>query len=238
MKSSSAHQHRFAFIRIARARARLAAMDVAFKRVNPGDDVPPPPKELKEWAANTAGGTAGGMAYGAARGYGAVDPAHAHLAAIVAKRHRWMRAAHEATMGGLRLGSFVAVFSAVQLGSASHRGAGKKDMWDTVAAGAITSGATGLALPGGLITRLQGAALGVVVGGGLCLPLGYAMQEIDKVIPEPEPSEPEGIGGPSGDGRPTRDLAGEVIAGAERDLRRAGPRRRRWFGWLRGDRNE
>ena len=101
-------------------------MDVAFKRVNPGDDVPPPPKELKEWAANTAGGTAGGMAYGAARGYGAVDPAHAHLAAIVAKRHRWMRAAHEATMGGLRLGSFVAVFSAVQLGSASHRGAERR----------------------------------------------------------------------------------------------------------------
>ena len=173
-------------------------MDVAFKRVNPGDDVPPPPKELKEWAANTAGGTAGGMAYGAARGYGAVDPAHAHLAAIVAKRHRWMRAAHEATMGGLRLGSFVAVFSAVQLGSASHRGAGKKDMWDTVAAGAITSCATGLALPGGLFTRLQGAALGVFVGGGLCLPLGYAMQEIDKVVPEPEPSEPEGIGDPPG----------------------------------------
>ena len=165
---TSALLHNAASVRIARARARLAAMDVAFKRVNPGDDVPPPPKELKEWAANTAGGTAGGMAYGAARGYGAVDPAHAHLAAIVAKRHRWMRAAHEATMGGLRLGSFVAVFSAVQLGSASHRGAGKKDMWDTVAAGAITSCATGLALPGGLFTRLQGGGARRVRVGGDC----------------------------------------------------------------------
>lgn len=165
-------------------------MDVAFKRVGPGEEVPPPPKELAEWAGNTAGGTLGGMVYGAVRGYRAHDPQYAEVAAIVAKRHRWMRATSEATLGGLRLGSFVAVFSAVQLASASHRADGARDMWDTVAAGAVTAGATGLALPGGLGVRMKGFGLGVLVGGGLCLPLGYVTQELDRLIPPSEPREP------------------------------------------------
>ena len=98
-----------------------------------------------------------GMVYGAVRGYRAHDPQYAEVAAIVAKRHRWMSATSEATLGGLRLGSFVAVFSAVQLASASHRADGARDMWDTVAAGAVTAGATGLALPGGLGVRMKGS---------------------------------------------------------------------------------
>lgn len=53
------------------------------------------------------------------------------------------RGAHEATMGGLRLGSFVAVFSAIQLGLEVERG--QRDMWNVAAAGAVTTGITGLA---------------------------------------------------------------------------------------------
>ena len=228
-------------------------MDVAFKRVGPGEEVPPPPKELAEWAGNTAGGTLGGMVYGAVRGYRAHDPQYAEVAAIVAKRHRWMRATSEATLGGLRLGSFVAVFSAVQLASASHRADGARDMWDTVAAGAVTAGATGLALPGGLGVRLRGFGLGVLVGGGLCLPLGYVTQELDLLIPLESlgeetvatrgPGTSRG-GGASGasvgqysrDAEP-RDLAGAAIASFEAELRERAPRKKRtWFpSWVGGD---
>lgn len=226
-------------------------MDVAFKRVGPGEEVPPPPKELAEWAGNTAGGTLGGMVYGAVRGYRAHDPRYAEVAAIVAKRHRWMRATSEATLGGLRLGSFVAVFSAVQLASASHRADGARDMWDTVAAGAVTAGATGLAIPGGVGVRMKGLGLGVLVGGGLCLPLGYVTQELDRLIPrdespgETDGSEPfakrtsamsdrtstsRGGGRYSRNSAAPRDLAGAAIASFEAELRERAPRKKTtWF---------
>ena len=230
-------------------------MDVAFKRVGPGEEVPPPPKELAEWAGNTAGGTLGGMVYGAVRGYRAHDPQYAEVAAIVAKRHRWMRATSEATLGGLRLGSFVAVFSAVQLASASHRADGARDMWDTVAAGAVTAGATGLALPGGAGVRMRGLGLGLLVGGGMCLPLGYVTQELDRLLP-PSPStrdrtlapgsEPRGSeavatrgagmrrqGGAYSRDTAPRDLAGAAIASFEAELRERAPRKKsKWFPWV------
>ena len=221
-------------------------MDVAFKRVEPGDDVPPPPKELTEWAGNTAAGTFGGMCYGAFRARYTDPTSYADVPEIVAKRHRFMRAATEATMGGLRLGSFVAVFSAVQLGTESYRG-GVRDMWNTVAAGTITAGATGLALPGGLAIRLQGLGLGLVVGAGMCIPLGYAMQEVDKLNAEVAteaaaaaeaagdvPVNAEATGAP----RPPRDLTADVISSVERELRESGGgggdrKKWRWFGWFR-----
>jgi len=225
-------------------RLSRSSMDVAFRRVRPGDEVPPPPPELTEWAGHTAGGTAGGMAYGAMRGYRAAarDPAHARVAPIVAKRHRWMRAAHEGTMGGVRLGSFVAMFSAVQLASASRRGGGERDMWDTVAAGTITAAATGLAIPGGIGTRLRGAALGVVVGAGLCAPLGFITQELDRAVPRDAASRPtaerrktppraraEAAAGAAAGS----DIAGDVVERLERELRERGPtERRRWFPWF------
>jgi hypothetical protein len=203
-------------------------MDVAFKRVGPGEEVPPPPKELAEWAGNTAGGTLGGMVYGAVRGYRAADPKYADVAAIVAKRHRWMRATSEATYGGLRLGSFVALFSAVQLASASHRGGGTRDMWDTVVAGTITAGATGLALPGGIAVRLKGLGLGILVGGGLCVPLGFVTQELDRMVPNDVGMEEKDVFRGSQTGT-HRDLTGDVIKNAEAELRRNRPRRKRWI---------
>ena len=99
------------------------------------------------------------------------------------------RATSEATLGGLRLGSFVAVFSAVQLASASHRADGARDMRDTVAAGAVTAGATGLRSPavwafGWRGSRRRRARRGV------CVPPGYVTQELDRSIPPSEPREP------------------------------------------------
>ena len=61
-------------------------MDVAFKRVEPGEDVPPPPKELTEWAGNTAAGTLGGMCYGAFRARYTDPASYVDVPEIVAKR--------------------------------------------------------------------------------------------------------------------------------------------------------
>lgn len=214
-------------------------MDVAFKRVGPGEDVPPPPKELAEWAGNTAGGTLGGMVLGAVRGYRASDPTYKDVAAIVQKRNRWMRATTEATYGGLRLGSFVAVFSAVQLASASHRNEGVRDMWDTVVAGTTTAGLTGLALPGGLRVRLKGLALGVAVGGAMCLPLGNVTTELDRLIPSESTSTGFNIldkatpGSMNPQSNRDRDLTGDAIKSFERELRERAPRKKKtmWTLW-------
>ena len=210
------------------------AMDVAFKRVGPGDEPPPPPKALAGGARNTAGGTAGGMVYGAVRGWRAADPKYQDVAAIVQKRHRWMRATAEATYGGLRFGSFVAVFSAVQLGSASYRShpSGRRDMWDTVVAGVVTAGATGLALPGGLAIRAKGFALGIAVGGAMCLPLGFLTTELDRLIPVDTESGKARDAQKIGSNQTTqenRDLTGDAIKSFEAELARTAPRRKSWW---------
>ena len=68
--------------------------------------------------------------------------------------------------------------------------------------------------PGGTLHRAPARRLAWSSAEDCALPLGYAMQEIDKVVPRAwSPASRRGIGGPSGDGRPTRDFAGEVIAG-------------------------
>ena len=162
-------------------------MDVAFKRVGPGEEVPPPRRSWRRGGEHR-GRHARGMVYGAVRGYRAHDPQYAEVAAIVAKRHRWMRATSEATLGGLRLGSFVAVFSAVQLASASqggrcarHVGHGRGGRGDR--------GRDGLGAPRrfgrSIKDRTRRARR-----GGLCLPLGYVTQELDRLIPPSEPREP------------------------------------------------
>jgi len=139
-------------------------------------------------------------------------------------------------MGGVRFGSFVAVFSAVQLGSQSYRG-DIRDMWNTVAAGAITAGATGLALPGGFAMRLQGLALGLVVGGGLCLPLGYLLQELEKhALPISIRSSKENAVDKGGK-RGGRDHIADVIASVESELQSTPDIKsnsKRWFPWFRG----
>jgi hypothetical protein len=71
----------------------------------------------------------------------------------------------------------------VQLGAQRYRG-GTFDMWNTVAAGTFTMCATGLALPGGLAIRVRGVGLGLAVGAGICVPLAYVLQEIDRSVVE------------------------------------------------------
>jgi hypothetical protein len=56
-------------------------------------------------------------------------------------------------------------------------------MWNTVGAGVITSALTGMAIPGNVVMRLKGAALGVAVGGLATLPFAYAVEELEKFLP-------------------------------------------------------
>ena len=60
---------------------------------------------------------------------------------------------------------------------------GESDMWNTVGAGVITSALTGMAIPGNVVMRLKGAALGVAVGGLATLPFAYAVEELEKFLP-------------------------------------------------------
>lgn len=165
-----------------------------------------------------------------------VNAAGEPMSAIVAKRHRWMRGAHEATMGGLRVGSFVAVFSAIEMGAQVKRG-GARDMWNTALAGTVTAAATGLAIPGGIATRLRGAALGLAVGAGIGLPLGYARYELERTVLVPEREKAATARGETTETRGKRDYTGEVIADARRSMKDADAavaKRRRWFPWFRG----
>ena len=123
-------------------------MDVASCASARGE-VPPPPKELAEWAGNTAAARSGDGVRRGARVQGARPAVRGGC------RDRREEAPMDArhvggdVLGGLRLGSFVAVFARCSW-RPRHRADGARDMWDTVAAGAGTAGATGLALPGGV----------------------------------------------------------------------------------------
>jgi hypothetical protein len=159
-------------------------MERAFERIKPGEQPPPPPPELLAWVRDTTYGSCAGLLYGAWHAHAAEKRAtlDANEHATVRKHRLWKRTISDSTLHGVRLGSFVSVFSAVRLGLEKRRET--SDMWNIVGAGVLTSALTGLAIPGGVVTRLKGAALGVAVGGIATLPLGYAVQEIETMLPD------------------------------------------------------
>ena len=159
-------------------------MERAFERIKPGEDPPPPPPELLQWARETTYGLCGGIVYGAASAhYAERRRVVESMESATKRKHRiWTRTISDVTLHGMRLGSFVSVFSAARLGLEKRRDA--RDMWNVVGAGMLTSALTGMAIPGGVAVRARGAALGVVVGGAATLPFGYAMQELEKLVPE------------------------------------------------------
>ena len=159
-------------------------MERAFERVKPGEQPPPPPPELLRWARETTYGVCAGIVYGAGSAHYAEtrlrkpDPTES----ATRRKHRlWTRTISDTTLHGMRLGSFVSVFSATRLALEGRRG--ESDMWNTVGAGVITSALTGMAIPGNVVMRLKGAALGVAVGGLATLPFAYAVEELEKFLP-------------------------------------------------------
>lgn len=166
------------------SRRRRASMERAFERVKPGEQPPPPPPELLRWARETTYGVCAGIVYGAGSAHYAEtrlrkpDPTES----ATRRKHRlWTRTISDTTLHGMRLGSFVSVFSATRLALEGRRG--ESDMWNTVGAGVITSALTGMAIPGNVVMRLKGAALGVAVGGLATLPFAYAVEELEKFLP-------------------------------------------------------
>ena len=88
----------------------------------------------------------------------------------------------DVSLEGMGLGRLGDVVSGARWGVEKRRGA--RGMWNVVGAGMLASALAGMAIPGGVAGRARGAALGVVVGGAATLPFGYAMQELEKLVPE------------------------------------------------------
>ena len=172
-----------------------------FRYVPPNEDPPPPPPELKEWAQGTAYGMLFGMAYGAyvnspttsSEQQQAVKSSSSNSSSsssssnnmnkttssssatatpLLNSKHRVERMIRGITMHGVRIGSFASCFTAVRLYSKATRDI--DDYLNYVFAGGLTSGLTGLAIPG---SRAKGLLYGVVFGSGVCLPIGYMMEE-------------------------------------------------------------
>jgi len=181
-----------------------------FRYVPPNEeDPPPPPPELKEWAQGTAYGMLFGMAYGAyvnspttsSEQQQAVKSSSSNSSSsssssnnnmnkttssssatatpLLNSKHRVERVIRGITMHGVRIGSFASCFTAVRLYSKATRDI--DDYLNYVFAGGLTSGLTGLAIPG---SRAKGLLYGVVFGSGVCLPIGYMMEESNKWMVE------------------------------------------------------
>ena len=178
-----------------------------FRYVPPNEDPPPPPPELKEWAQGTAYGMLFGMAYGAyvnspSTTFSASSSAELQEQAVKSSsitsssssssssskttttpllnsKHRVERMIRGITMHGVRIGSFASCFTAVRLYSKAARDI--DDYLNYVFAGGLTSGLTGLAIPG---SRVKGLVYGVLFGSGVCLPIGYLMEESTKWLVE------------------------------------------------------
>jgi len=175
-----------------------------FRIVPPNEDPPPPPPELKEWAQGTAYGILFGMAYGAYVTTNSstfpIPPISSHLSSestpsptpsasatvdgninnsknnfntpLLNSKHRIERLIRGITMHGVRIGSFASCFTAIQLYSKSSRDV--DDYLNYVLAGGVTSGLTGLSIPG---NRAKGLVYGLVFGSSVCVPIGYMMEE-------------------------------------------------------------
>lgn len=209
-------------------------MNRAFERVKPGEDPPPPPPELIQWARETVYGSLAGVVYGAWSAHRAEMASTPNPnEALNVRRHRiWTRAISDTTLHGVRLGSFVSVFSATRLALESTREI--RDMWNVVGAGVVTSSLTGMAIPGPLSVRLRGAALGVAVGGAATLPLGYCLQELERLLPEHfEAITTTGTASKEDDSSEKVDLTemfiGQVEAELEEYKKEERRRRRSWF---------
>ena len=98
---------------------------------------------------------------------------------LLNSKHRVERMIRGITMHGVRIGSFASCFTAVRLYSKATRDI--DDYLNYVFAGGLTSGLTGLAIPG---SRAKGLLYGVVFGSGVCLPIGYMMEESNKWMVE------------------------------------------------------
>ncbi|KAK9806785.1 hypothetical protein WJX72_002738 [[Myrmecia] bisecta] len=171
------------------------AFSAATQHVEPGEDVPEMPEELREWGANTSMGMFAGMAYCGGRQWyrnRLAGPAHISKEGLTQAQHtrllaeantqRLARVLNETLRGGLRFGSLCALFYGVQgLSAVARGGAGWQD---TVLAGTITGAVFGAMLPGSRTGVARSASLGGLLGAAISAPLGLAQQQLISLLPE------------------------------------------------------
>lgn len=59
--------------------------------------------------------------------------------------------------------------------------------------------------------RMMGLGAGILLGGGMCVPLGYGLEQLERAVPKEEVLAQA----PTGTAKEQRDLTGEVISNIE-----------------------
>lgn len=166
-----------------------------FRPLKPGEELPPPPRELVLWTRQTTCALMGGMMIGLATGWQKArdpkTPPAVGAPGTPANLYRRLSVilSREALSIGGGCGLFAATFSALSLASQSLRQA--DDPLNSVVAGGITGGTFALRLK---ISPLWGAVFGSISGGtlgGLVWAMDhYLMPELaeESVVPATDPS--------------------------------------------------
>ncbi|EFN59863.1 hypothetical protein CHLNCDRAFT_49731 [Chlorella variabilis] len=170
----------------------------AFKRQEPGEEVPPMPEELREWAQDTLTATLVGLVFGGGkqwideRGAGAPQappgaPTKLHAARAIAEENtqRLSRVANASVRGGLHFGGLAAAFYAVQVLSGVYRG--RRDFLDAAHGGMAAGALFGLSLHRSMGMRaspLRSLVLGAALGASLGIPLGLLQDKVASLLPE------------------------------------------------------
>jgi len=131
-----------------------------FRRIGPGETVPPPPGWVLEWTTQSLSGLCGGLAWG---GYRGLLLARETGISATPKKTATNYFVKGALWGGSRVGLFAATFSAVTLASEHYRS--KRDAYNYAGAGAFS--ATLFTNGAGLTVCVPAALAASVCGGAL-----------------------------------------------------------------------
>lgn len=169
------------------------AFRFATQRVNPGEEIPEVPPEMREWSQNTSVALLAGITFGGGRAYIAnrregpyrlqqQGLSKAQEARLIAEENtkRIIRFSRQAIKGGLQFGSLAGLFYAAQMLNAVANG--EKSIQDTAVAASVTGSIFGAFMPGPVGLRLRSSALGGVLGAVFGYPVGWAQREVESKL--------------------------------------------------------
>ena len=162
---------------VARGSRETLKLKDLFRRLEPGESMPPPSAELSEWSHMLAYGLTFGMLFGLHRGWKMTQDPKAPTPPEI--KHAYQRASYflskNSLLWGTRFGLFVSLFSAVDIWS-RHFEIGE---WFEKGLGGGTVSGLFATLRFGLG---RWAGLGSMVGGGVGSALGFVQQNLKDVI--------------------------------------------------------
>ncbi|KAI3429883.1 hypothetical protein D9Q98_010194 [Chlorella vulgaris] len=169
-----------------------------FQHVEPGQEVPPMPDELREWASDTMTALMAGLVIGGGKKYleergagppqpPANAPTKLHIARAIAEENtqRLQRLANASVRGGLHFGGLAAVFYAVQMLSGVYRG--RRDFLDSAHGGLAAGAVFGVSLHRSVKATshpMRAVVLGAALGASLGLPFGLLQDQLVSMLPE------------------------------------------------------